>query len=60
MGCAGGSVVVHDDSLIGYNFGPAHPMNPVRVDLDDPRLTRSLGLLDGSASEGGRGPRCDR
>ncbi len=44
MGCAGGSVVVYDESLTGYNFGPAHPMNPVRVDLTM-QLTRSLGLL---------------
>ncbi|MFL6158102.1 MAG: acetoin utilization protein AcuC [Marmoricola sp.] len=44
-GCAGGSVVVYDESLTGYDFGPAHPMNPVRVDLTM-RLTRSLGLLD--------------
>jgi acetoin utilization protein AcuC len=44
-GCAGGSVVVYDESLTGYDFGPSHPMNPVRVDLTM-RLTRSLGLLD--------------
>jgi acetoin utilization protein AcuC len=44
-GCAGGSVVVYDETLTGYDFGPEHPMNPVRVDLTM-RLTRSLGLLD--------------
>ncbi|MET3961408.1 acetoin utilization protein AcuC [Marmoricola sp. OAE513] len=43
-GCAGGSVVVYDPSLTGYDFGPAHPMNPVRVDLTM-SLTRNLGLL---------------
>jgi acetoin utilization protein AcuC len=25
--------VVYDESLTSYNFGPAHPMNPIRVDL---------------------------
>ena len=34
-----------DDRLIGYDFGPSHPLNPVRVDLTM-RLARSLGLLD--------------
>lgn len=43
-GC-GGSCVVYDESLTGYDFGPEHPMNPVRVDLTM-KLTRSLGLLD--------------
>ncbi len=43
-GC-GGSCVVYDESLTGYDFGPAHPMNPVRVDLTM-QLTRSLGILD--------------
>jgi len=43
-GC-GGSCVVYDESLTGYDFGPAHPMNPVRVDLTM-QLTRSLGVLD--------------
>ncbi|MCW2858225.1 MAG: histone deacetylase superfamily [Marmoricola sp.] len=46
MACAGGSVVVYDESLTCYDFGPAHPMNPVRVDLTM-QLTRSLGLIDG-------------
>lgn len=43
-GC-GGSCVVYDESLTSYNFGPTHPMNPVRVDLTMD-LTRSLGVLD--------------
>ena len=46
-GC-GGSVVVFDESLTNYDFGPEHPMNPVRVDLTM-QLTRTLGLLDGNA-----------
>lgn len=46
-GC-GGSVVVFDESLTNYDFGPAHPMNPIRVDLTM-RLAQTLGLLDGSA-----------
>ncbi len=33
-----------DDGLIGYDFGPSHPLNPVRVDLTM-RLARALGLL---------------
>jgi acetoin utilization protein AcuC len=33
-----------DDRLVGYDFGPSHPLNPVRVDLTM-RLARSLGLL---------------
>ncbi|HET6152237.1 MAG TPA: acetoin utilization protein AcuC [Marmoricola sp.] len=44
-GCGGRSVVVYDETLTGYDFGPAHPMNPVRVDLTM-RLTRALGVLD--------------
>ena len=37
--------VVYDDELTQYDFGPAHPMAPVRVDLTM-RLARSLGVLD--------------
>lgn len=37
--------VVWDDSLKGYDFGPTHPMNPVRLDLTI-RLARALGVLD--------------
>ena len=36
--------VVFDASLTGYDFGPAHPMNPVRVDLTM-RLAGELGVL---------------
>ena len=37
-------VLPWDDRLIGYDFGPSHPLNPVRVDLTM-RLARALGLL---------------
>ncbi|MCZ4498602.1 MAG: acetoin utilization protein AcuC [Marmoricola sp.] len=46
MTCPGGSVVVYDESLTGYDFGASHPMNPARVDLTM-QLSRSLGLLGG-------------
>src|SRR5919112_2008570 len=36
---------VYDESLTSYNFGPAHPMNPVRVDLTV-ALAAELGVLD--------------
>ena len=41
----GPAYVVFDDELTQYDFGPAHPMAPVRVDLTM-RLARSLGVLD--------------
>jgi acetoin utilization protein AcuC len=37
--------VLWDDQLIGYNFGPGHPLAPVRVDLTM-RLAGELGVLD--------------
>jgi acetoin utilization protein AcuC len=37
--------VVWDESLTTYDFGPSHPMAPLRVDLAM-RLARALGLLD--------------
>ena len=37
--------LVYDESLTSYNFGPAHPMNPVRVDLTI-ALAGGLGVLD--------------
>ncbi|MBB5787996.1 acetoin utilization protein AcuC [Jiangella mangrovi] len=36
--------VAWSDALIGYDFGPGHPLNPVRVDLTI-RLARELGIL---------------
>ena len=37
--------VVWDDALVGYDFGPAHPLAPVRVELTM-ALARSLGVFD--------------
>jgi acetoin utilization protein AcuC len=34
-----------DDSLVGYDFGPGHPLAPVRVELTL-ALAREFGLLD--------------
>lgn len=44
--CVGPSTVVFDPSLTEYDFGPDHPMSPVRVDLTM-RLVEEFGLLDG-------------
>ncbi len=38
--------VAWSDALTGYDFGPGHPLNPVRVDLTI-RLARELGVLGG-------------
>ena len=38
------SCVVYDESLTAYDFGPSHPMNPVRVDLTV-ALATDLGVL---------------
>jgi acetoin utilization protein AcuC len=40
--------VVYDESLTSYDFGPSHPMNPVRVDLTI-SLAEQLGVLGGLA-----------
>ncbi len=37
--------VVYDESLTAYDFGAAHPMNPIRVDLTV-SLAQQLGVLD--------------
>ncbi|MGI9085667.1 MAG: acetoin utilization protein AcuC [Aeromicrobium sp.] len=37
--------LVFDDRLTGYNFGQAHPMAPVRVELTM-QLARELGVID--------------
>ena len=37
--------VVYDESLTAYDFGPTHPMNPLRVDLTI-GLAEQLGVLD--------------
>ena len=44
--CSGPASVVFDSSLTEYNFGPSHPMSPIRVDLTM-RLAEELGVLDG-------------
>ncbi|MEP9362429.1 acetoin utilization protein AcuC [Nocardioides sp. CN2-186] len=42
--CQGPATVVFDPSLTGYNFGPSHPMSPLRVDLTM-RLADELGVV---------------
>jgi acetoin utilization protein AcuC len=42
---AEGTSVVWDEVFTAYDFGPTHPMAPVRLDLTT-RLARSLGVLD--------------
>jgi acetoin utilization protein AcuC len=37
--------VVWDEALTAYDFGPAHPMSPIRLDLTA-RLCRAMGLFD--------------
>ncbi len=44
--CESTASVVFDPSLTEYDFGPQHPMSPVRVDLTI-RLADELGVLDG-------------
>ena len=38
--------VVYDESLTAYDFGPTHPMNPIRVDLTI-SLAEQIGVLTG-------------
>src|SRR6478735_1707339 len=42
--CYGPATVVFDPSLAGYDFGPEHPMSPLRVDLTM-RLATGLGVV---------------
>jgi len=49
MPCSGPSTLVFDPSLTAYDFGPDHPMSPVRVDLTV-LLARELGLVGGPDS----------
>ncbi len=44
--CSGPATVVFDPGLTCYDFGPDHPMAPVRVDLTM-RLAQSLGVVGG-------------
>src|SRR5687767_16030805 len=46
MECSGPTSVVFDPTLTEYDFGPTHPMSPVRVDLTI-RLAEELGVLEG-------------
>ncbi len=43
--CSGPASVVFDPTLTAYDFGPTHPMSPIRVDLTM-RLADELGVLD--------------
>jgi acetoin utilization protein AcuC len=52
--CEGRSSVVFDPTLTEYDFGPAHPMSPLRVDLTM-RLAAELGVL--ATTPGGPGLR---
>jgi acetoin utilization protein AcuC len=45
MECPGPASVVFDKTLVEYDFGPGHPMSPLRVDLTM-RLAEELGVLD--------------
>jgi len=47
---AHGLAVPWNDDLIGYDFGPTHPLAPVRVELTI-ALARSLGVLDANNVE---------
>ena len=42
--CSGPATVVYDPSLGEYDFGPSHPMAPLRVDLTM-RLADEIGVL---------------
>jgi acetoin utilization protein AcuC len=48
VGCS--LAVPWDDRLVGYDFGPSHPLNPVRVELTV-ALARELGVLDRAGVE---------
>ncbi len=42
---SGAATVVFEDDLFRYNFGPGHPLAPVRVDLTM-RLAKDLGIFE--------------
>jgi acetoin utilization protein AcuC len=48
---SGSACVVFDPTLTDYDFGPSHPMAPIRVDLTM-MLARELGVV----SSGGAAP----
>jgi acetoin utilization protein AcuC len=49
MECPGPATVVFDQSLTEYDFGPDHPMSPVRVDLTM-RLAADLGVTSSNGT----------
>ncbi|MGH3365427.1 MAG: acetoin utilization protein AcuC [Nocardioidaceae bacterium] len=51
---AGPACVVFDKTLTDYDFGPTHPMTPVRVDLTM-RLADELGVLAPPGAAAGHG-----
>ena len=48
---SGPACVVFDQSLTAYDFGPTHPMTPVRVDLTM-RLAADLGVTGSAGATG--------
>lgn len=52
MPCEGPSTVVFDPSLTEYDFGPHHPMSPVRVELTM-QLAVATGVVGGGADGNG-------
>lgn len=42
--------LVWSEAMLGYDFGPRHPMNPLRLDLTF-RLAHALGVLDAPGVE---------
>ncbi|GAB7005903.1 acetoin utilization protein AcuC [Nocardioides sp. AN3] len=49
MECNGPATVVFDQGLTEYDFGPSHPMNPIRVDLTM-RLAAELDVVGSAGS----------
>lgn len=45
----GSVAVVWDEALAGYDFGPQHPLAPIRVELTV-ELIRALGVIDGNGA----------
>ncbi|MEQ7125491.1 acetoin utilization protein AcuC [Actinopolymorpha sp. B11F2] len=48
----GSARLVYDEDLTAYNFGPMHPLAPIRVKLTV-ALSSDLGLIHGPGSSGG-------
>jgi len=42
------TVFIYDDAFLSYDFGPYHPLKPIRLKLVD-HLARSMGLLDSTS-----------